>query len=281
MPNSRNRFYFNHVGIPLLLALVLFVSFDLTGLDVRFSDWIYNASTHAFPLQHSKLFETITHKWARIIPNWTGEAAIIGALLSFLWPRFRAEKHARMMAWLEKVRIAPALRFLTRHRRDLLFVVLSFSITTGAIHYFKSHTSIYCPVETTLYGGTEQQKEWYENFNLLHDAGKGRCWPGGHASGGFTMMALFFVARRYRWRHARKVLAFSLILGTVYGTTRVFQGWHFMSHTPWAGIIVWFSMFLTAMVFYGRARLDPSVALQPERTLIATPTTTVASPAQR
>jgi membrane-associated PAP2 superfamily phosphatase len=111
--NSRNRFYFNHVGIPLILALVLFVSVDLTGLDVRFSDWIYNTSTHAFPLQHSKLFETITHKWARIIPNWTGEAAIIGALLSFLWPRFRAEKHARMMAWLEKV--------LHHDRRDPLF----------------------------------------------------------------------------------------------------------------------------------------------------------------
>jgi membrane-associated PAP2 superfamily phosphatase len=261
--DSRNRFYFNHVGIPLLLALVLFVAFDLTDLDVVLSDWMYNTTTHAFPLQHNKLFETITHKWARVIPDWTGEAAIIGALLSFLWPRFKAEKHARLISALEKIRIAPALRFLTQHRRDLLFVVVAFSITTGAIHYFKSHTSIYCPVETTLYGGTELKKEWFENFDLLHDAGKGRCWPGGHASGGFTMMALFFVARRYRWRHARKVLAFSLILGAVYGTTRVFQGWHFMSHTPWAGIIVWFSTFATAMVFYGRARLD--CAVQPSR----------------
>ena len=78
------------------------------------------------------------------------------------------------------------------------------------------------------------------------------------------MMALFFVARRYRWRHARKVLAFSLILGTIYGTTRVFQGWHFMSHTPWAGIMVWFSTFLTAMAFYGRTRLDASVQLAAE-----------------
>jgi membrane-associated PAP2 superfamily phosphatase len=138
---SRNRFYFNHVGIPLLLAIALFITFDLTGLDRILSDWMYDTSTHAFPLQHSKLFETITHKWARIIPNWTGEAAIIGALLSFLWPRFKAEKHAKMMAWLEQIRVAPFLRLLTRHRRDLLFVVFAFSITTGFIHYFKSHTS--------------------------------------------------------------------------------------------------------------------------------------------
>jgi membrane-associated PAP2 superfamily phosphatase len=254
--STRNRFYLINVGIPLALALLLFVTFDLTGLDQILSDWMYNPATQSFPLQHNKLFETITHKWARIIPNWTGEAAIIGALLSFLWPRFKAEKHEKMMAWLEKVRVAPFLRFLTRHRRDLLFVVFAFSITTGFIHYFKSHTSIYCPVETTLYGGTEVKKEWFENFSLLHEAGKGRCWPGGHASGGFTMMALFFVALRHRSRHAKALLAFSLILGMIYGTTRVFQGWHFMSHTFWAGIIVWFAMFLTAMVFYGRKRLD-------------------------
>ncbi|MFJ3521995.1 phosphatase PAP2 family protein [Pseudomonas sp. NPDC090203] len=264
--DSKTRFYLNHAGAPLLLALLLFVSFDLTGLDVILSDWMYNTTTHAFPLQHSKLFETITHKWARIIPNWTGEAAVVGAVLSFIWPLLKAEKHPRLLAWLEKTRIGPVLRFLSRHRRDLLFVVFAFSLTTGAIHYFKSHTSIYCPVETTLYGGTEQKKEWFENINLLHDAGKGRCWPGGHASGGFTMMALFFVARRYRWRHARKLLAFSLALGMVYGTTRVLQGWHFMSHTFWAGIIVWFSMFLTAMAFYGRRRLDPAIQPSPADT---------------
>lgn len=266
MHNTPLRFYLVHVGFPLLLALAIFVTFDLTNLDVTLSNWLYNTPTHSFVLQHDKLFEKLTHKWARIIPNWTAEAALIGALLSFLWPRFRADKHARLMTQLEKLRIAPALRFLSRHRRDLIFVVFAFSITTGAIHYFKSHTSIYCPIETTLYGGIESKQDWFENFNLLHEAGAGRCWPGGHASGGFTMMALFFVARRYRWRHARKVLAFALTLGMIYGTTRVLQGWHFMSHTFWAGIIVWFSTFLTALVFYGRARLDPQLQAQAHST---------------
>jgi membrane-associated PAP2 superfamily phosphatase len=256
MHGNAARFYFRNLGIPLLLALACFLIFDMTRLDIIISNWIYDPSAKAFWLEHNKAFETFTHKWARIIPDWTGEAAIIGALLSFLWPRFRAEKHAKVMAWMEKIRVAPVLRFMTRHRRDLLFVVFAFSITTGAIHYFKSHTSIYCPIETTLYGGKEPKEEWFKNFNLLHDAGKGRCWPGGHASGGFTMMALFFVARRYRWRHAKAVLGFTLALGMVYGTTRVLQGWHFMSHTFWAGIIVWYSSFLTAWVFYGRKRLD-------------------------
>ena len=264
MNDTRHRFYLINLGVPLVIALGLFLAFDMTRLDLLISDALYDTTTHEFVMGHNKLFENLTHRWPRIIPNWTGEAAVIGALLSFLWPRLRAEKHARLRASLERYHVARFLRWVTRHRRDLLFVVFAFSITTGFIHYFKSHTSVFCPVETTLYGGTEQKKEWFENFSLLHEAGKGRCWPGGHASGGFTLLALYFVALRYRWRHARKLLALTLMLGMVYGTTRIFQGWHFMSHTPWAGVIVWFSTFGTAMAFYGRARLDPYYGAPPK-----------------
>ncbi|MFJ4145131.1 phosphatase PAP2 family protein [Pseudomonas sp. NPDC089734] len=264
MNTQRNRFYSMNVGIPLLLAVFTFVVFDLNELDIALSNLLYDPLTQTFPFQHDRLFENLTHRWPRIIPDWTGELAMAGALLSFVWPRFKADKHPRLIARMEKLRIAGALEFLTRHRRDFLFVVFAFAITTGMVHYFKSHTGIYCPVETTLYGGFQEKKEWFENFNLLHEAGKGRCWPGGHASSGFTLLALYFVALRYRWRHARKLLGWVLLLGMVYGTTRVLQGWHFMSHTFWSGILVWFSMLLTALAFYGRPALQPSPAPLPQ-----------------
>jgi membrane-associated PAP2 superfamily phosphatase len=69
------------------------------------------------------------------------------------------------------------------------------------------------------------------------------------------MLALYFVARRYRWRYSKALMYGSLLLGFVYGTTRVLQGWHYMSHTFWAGIFVWLACLLTALAFYGRARL--------------------------
>ncbi|MNE99643.1 hypothetical protein D3C80_1983550 [compost metagenome] len=70
------------------------------------------------------------------------------------------------------------------------------------------------------------------------------------------MLALYFVARRYRWRYAKAIMYGSLTLGFIYGTTRVLQGWHYMSHTFWAGIFVWLACLLTALAFYGRARLE-------------------------
>lgn len=253
---SRRAFYQANVGYVLLFALAVLVLFDLIDLDRLLSNLLYDPSTRVFPLEHSVLFEKITHKWARVIPNWTGEVAIIGSVLSFIWPRLAAYPHSRVTTVLETVRIAPVLRFTTRYRRDFLFVVLAFALSTAVIHYLKSHTGIYCPVETNLYGGKEIRKEWFETFTLWQDAGPGRCWPGGHASGGFSMLALYFIARRYRWQHARKVLVGALLLGFVFGTTRVLQGWHFMSHTFWSGIFVWLSTLMVALALYGRERLS-------------------------
>ncbi|HCN46712.1 MAG TPA: PAP2 family protein, partial [Pseudomonas sp.] len=72
----------------------------------------------------------------------------------------------------------------------------------------------------------------------------------------FTLLALYFVALRHRWPHARKLLVAILMIGTLYGTTRVLQGWHYMSHTFWAGIVVWLACWTTALLFYGRLALQ-------------------------
>ncbi|AIL62105.1 phosphatase PAP2 family protein [Pseudomonas alkylphenolica] len=255
-PASRARFYLANLGLPLLLALAAFVLFDLTEADLLISNMLLDPATGQFPLLHDQWFEKVTHKWPRILPDWTGELSIIGALLSFVWPRVAGTPQAPLTRLLVATRIAPVLRFTTRYRRDFLFIIVAFALSTGVIHYLKSHTGVYCPVETTLYGGPHPHLEWFSNFNLLEKAEDGRCWPGGHASSGFTLLALYFVALRHRWLHARKLLAAILLIGFVYGTTRVLQGWHYMSHTFWAGIFVWLTTWVTALAFYGRLALQ-------------------------
>ncbi|NER61621.1 phosphatase PAP2 family protein [Pseudomonas sp. MAFF212428] len=258
----RQAFYLNNLGLPLLLALAVFLLFDLTELDRWISNLFLDPASGQFALLHNAWFERVTHKWPRVLPNGTGEAALIGSVLSFAWPRFADHPRAPATRLLERTRLAALLRFTTRHRRDLLYVVVAFALCTTVIHYLKSHTSVYCPVETTLYGGPHLRQEWFANFDLLHKAGDGRCWPGGHASSGFTLMALYFVARRWRWRHAGKLLGFIVLLGTLYGTTRVLQGWHYMSHTFWAAIFVWLTSWVTALFFYGRPALQAPARAQ-------------------
>ncbi|KMM83344.1 phosphatidic acid phosphatase [Pseudomonas taetrolens] len=259
MTPRRFCFYRSYLGLPILLALVTFLVFDLTEVDRLFSNMFYDPVAGLFPIGQSHLFEKITHKWARIIPDWTGELAVIGVLLSFIWPCLERYRDARWVKPILRSRMEAPLRFLSRHRFDFFFVMVAFALSTGVIHYLKSHTSIYCPVETTLYGGAEARKEWFDHFVFWHEAGPGRCWPGGHASSAFSLFALYFVARRYRWRHSNVLLAGVIVLGLAYGTTRVLQGWHYMSHTLWAGIFVWLSTLLVALLFYGRSKLQQPV----------------------
>jgi membrane-associated PAP2 superfamily phosphatase len=257
--SARSEFYACYLGVPMLLALLTFLAFDLTDLDRLFSNLFYDPVAGVFPVGHSHLFEKITHKWARIIPDWTGELAVIGALLSFIWPCITKSRATRPGHYIARSQVAGPLQWLQQHRLDFFFVIVAFALSTGLIHYLKSHTSIYCPVETTLYGGSEIRQEWFENFNLWREAGAGRCWPGGHASSAFSLFALYFIARRYRWQYANHLLVGVILLGLVYGTTRVLQGWHYFSHTLWAGIFVWMSTFLVALFFYGRSTLQRPV----------------------
>lgn len=266
-PSPRTRFYLINLGLPLLLAALVFVLFDLTSLDQSISNLLLDPVSGQFPLLHDQWFEKVSHKWPRILPDWTGEAAIVGLLLSFIWPRLTASPKRL----LEATGAAPLLRFTRDHRQDLLFVVVAFALSTTVIHYLKSHTGVYCPVETTLYGGTHLRQEWFSNFNWTEKTAGGRCWPGGHASSGFTLLALYFVALRHQWRHARLLLVGIVLLGLVYGTTRVLQGWHFMSHTFWAGIFVWLTTWLTALFCYGRPALQGLPVLTPTPRLARLP----------
>ena len=130
---SRATFYRNNLLLPLLLAAIVFMAFDLTDFDRWISNLLLDPATGQFPLLHNPLFERITHKWPRILPDWTGELAVIGSLLSFIWPRLANRPQLGLAQALEKVRIASVLRFTTQHRRDLLFVVVAFALSTTVI----------------------------------------------------------------------------------------------------------------------------------------------------
>lgn len=114
----KSRFYAVNFGIPLACAALVFLMFDMTTIDIQFSNLLFDPLSQSFPLDKVHFFEKLTHKWARIIPNWTAEIALIGAMLSLVWPLVNPQKRPRLGAFLERSRVAPVLRFAADHRRD-------------------------------------------------------------------------------------------------------------------------------------------------------------------
>jgi membrane-associated PAP2 superfamily phosphatase len=57
LTSARARFYGLNLGIPLVCAAVVFLLFDMTRIDIAFSDLFYDPLHQVFPLGHVRLFE--------------------------------------------------------------------------------------------------------------------------------------------------------------------------------------------------------------------------------
>ena len=199
------------LGIPLLLMALLLL-LDPSGLDFAIERLFYQPG-QGFIGKHSFWLEDILHDRAKQLVIVFGVLAIIGFVISLLPSRFRV--------W----------------RRSLGFLVLALGISTSVVTPLKALTAVHCPWSLSEFGGTETFTPLLSE--RVATESPGRCWPGGHASSGFSLLALFFLLRDKRPRSARVALVFALGLGAVFSLGRMMQGAHFMSHNLWILLFDW------------------------------------------
>jgi membrane-associated PAP2 superfamily phosphatase len=131
---------------------------------------------------------------------------------------------------------------------------LSIGLGTGLVTLGKQTTNRHCPWDCDLYGGKVPYVQLFES----PPAGckEGKCFPAGHAAGGFSLMSLYFAFYRRR-RLALAGLAVGLALGALFGFGQVARGAHFVSHNIWTAAICWL-VTLILYVFLFRGRLVPT-----------------------
>ncbi len=128
-------------------------------------------------------------------------------------------------------------KWITVYHQQFLWLFIAM-ITSTAIISFLKHLSIHsCPWSLTEFGGTEP---WVPLFGQLpKGAVAGHCFPGGHASGGFALMAIYFAFKDELIKVAKFGLVLGLVLGFIMGWGQMIRGAHFMSHNLWSAWIVW------------------------------------------
>lgn len=116
---------------------------------------------------------------------------------------------------------------LVQLRKISIFVILAMLASVAIIGLLKSTSSHACP--------------W--SIIQLHDhvvmwdkilPKKGACFPGGHASAGFSLIALYFAYRDRFPLLAKIFLIFALVMGAVMSEVQMVRGAHFLSHNFWA-----------------------------------------------
>lgn len=210
--STSRRFDFRlGLGIPgVLMGLLLLL--DPTDVDFWLERLFYTPG-EGFSGRHSFWLEKILHDWAKQAVILLAALALAGFLISVLSARFRV--------W----------------RRPLGYLLLAMTLSTSVVSPLKTLTGIQCPWSLSEFGGTE-------TYAPLLGArpptlNPGRCWPGGHASAGFSLIALFFFLRDRRPRAARAALVFALGLGSLFSLGRMMQGAHFLSHNLWTLLFDW------------------------------------------
>ncbi len=151
----------------------------------------------------------------------------------------RLAKSLLLGLWMALLAAAIASRWICRlhpHRTLLWTTTAAMAIGPLAVVLLKDINAHHCPWDLKRFGGTaEFTAAWF-----VPRAEAGRCFPGGHAAGGFSLVALYFAgvaSGSSRLRLAGLVAA--LIAGASFSAVRMMQGAHFLSHNLWSAAVVW------------------------------------------
>ena len=211
--------------MPLAAAAAL-LWLETTDIDRNIASWFFDSAAGGFPLRYNAFLEVVLHHWAKYVVVLIACLAIAAFLLSFI--------------------VAP----LKPQRRLLLFLALSLALAPAAVATLKSVSNKHCPWDLEEFGG------FLPYTRLLEPTPRGlkpgHCFPAGHASAGFALMAFYFIGRvRRHPLLAWAGLATGLVAGSVLGFGRMLQGAHFLTHTLWAGLVCWVVILILYLALIG------------------------------
>lgn len=132
---------------------------------------------------------------------------------------------------------------IKEYKKGLIIVLLSAIIIPFFIGTLKATTNTPCPCNINYFGGEYPNLKVFDSYppNFVQKS-RIKCWPAGHASGGFALMSLFFLFKSAKNR--KKALVFALIVGWSMGLYKMLLGDHFLSHTLITMILAWLIILL-------------------------------------
>lgn len=222
------KFWLLHLVLPILLAFFMLFLYPITGLDTLFIQPFYDANSLSFPLKQDWFLENIMHTSLKYLVV----VIALGLLIFWIFG-------LKILSVKSK---ASNRNYLRMYHQQFLWVFVAMLITTTAISILKHMSNHACPWSLLIYGGNQPLLTLFEALPI--GATAGHCFPGGHASGGFALMAFYFgfkdtSANIANIKLANLGLLIGLLLGFAMGWAQMMRGAHFMSHNLWTAWIVW------------------------------------------
>jgi membrane-associated PAP2 superfamily phosphatase len=219
------RFWLSHLVLPLAVAATLLSVLEHSSVDLWLADkWFALEGGHWAWRDHWLAYEVIHHY---------GKQALIGFGLALLL----------------LIALGYRVKGLRRWRLPLTYLLTSMAVLPSLIAGSKRFSPVPCPWDLARYGG---DAVYQHNFDYTFGlAASGHCFPAGHASGGFALLAIYFAAYLYARRPALFLLP-GLVVGFVFAFGQQARGAHFLSHDLWTLSLCWFGALGLFLLFRPR-----------------------------
>lgn len=212
-----------HSILTSLVMLVTLVLFQQTSLDFQVQDFLYDQSVHRWLLQKDEAFtHFIFYSGIKTVLIIVFVVLIAALCLSHRW------------------------NLTEQQRFGLSIAVLGMIVVPLVVNLLKDHTNMACPKNLTRYGGDVEYIHLFAQYtDMNRPATDNRCFPSGHASGGFSLLALIFLLRERK--HKQALIIVAVVTGWVMGIYKMLIGDHFLSHVLISMELSWLLVCLTAL----------------------------------
>jgi membrane-associated PAP2 superfamily phosphatase len=209
-----------------ILFIVTVLIFEFTNFDIYIQSYFYNFQEKHWLIQKDPVRRYIFYDGFKKLFTLVSIIFVVLTFLSF----FKRNK------------------LLNRYKKALLIVALSMMFVP-ALAIFKNYTNMPCPYDVVTFDGKYPEIKLLESYpkDFVQET-KSRCYPAGHATMGFSLMALYFLFKTARAKNI--ALVFGIMAGVITGGYKMLVGHHFLSHTLATMILAWLVILLIAKFVY-------------------------------
>ncbi|QSX40833.1 phosphatase PAP2 family protein [Shewanella cyperi] len=212
--------------LPVFAVLCLLGAIEHFGVDIQLAQWMFHleGGVNTWGLRHWWFTDGVLHTGGR---NLVGLMGLV-LLLALGASHFRQ-------------RLKP-------YRRGFYYLFLCVLSSVMLVRMGKNLTNVSCPWDLLQFGGKFPYVPFPWSLSA-NDVG-GQCFPGGHSSGAFAWICLYYFAAVYFPQHRQRVLLSVLTVGLVFSLCQEFRGAHFLSHDIWSLLLSWTLASLLFFVFF-------------------------------
>ena len=201
--------------ITAFLLIAVIALFQFTNLDILIQNFFYNFESKSWLIDKNEpILKFFLYDGMKIFLI----AIAVGILFSLIFLRKN--------------------KIIQEYKKGLIIVLLAAFFIPLFIGSLKAISNTPCPCNIVNFNGKYPDIKVFDSYPKdFVQPSKAKCWPAGHASGGFALMALFFLFKTPI--NQKRALIIGLVVGWSMGTYKMLLGDHFLSHTIITMMMAW------------------------------------------